>query len=163
MSVLTREKVINIFIEVFPLLPLPESLPDSFYTNDLTDHFIVFKNKMWIDINISNINLFSGFTNVKYLIPAKYYFYYLPAILTSVVEDADFMDVAYEALLPNTKDFKINQKWLDFISILNVQQVHALIIYFQECKTCFSNADVMEVDLLIDMLQKLSSTDHKFV
>jgi hypothetical protein len=161
MSIFTREEAIELLMNTFPLKPLPEKLSDSMYASDLTEHFIVFKDKIWKDVNLSNIKFFSGFTNAKYLIPSEYYFYYLPGILISVLEDLDFMDVAYEALLPNTKYFKINHQWLDFIAALDAKKISTLVIYFERCKRSFDAANVMEVDLLIELLLSRLHTDTK--
>lgn len=161
MSIFTRQDGINLLIEAFPLLPLPGRLPEGFYSSDLTDHFIVFKDQIWKDVDINNINLFSGFTNTKYLLPEQYYFYYLPSILVSVLEDTDFMDVACEALLPNTSDFKINQKWKIFISYLNLKQIKVLIIFFEKLIASTISSEKMKAELLISMLEDYhNSTDN---
>lgn len=163
MSNFSKEKAIDLLIKVFPTLPLPYVPTETLLYYELVYDVRDFKNKAWTEITLDNI-LKSDFSASRFHIPTEYFIYYLPALLIAVVfDDSDYFNKIYAALLPNTKYYRINQKWQDFISILNAQQVHVLIIFFQECKISIINADVIEVDLLIEMLQKLSSTDHKFV
>jgi hypothetical protein len=163
MSNFSKEKAIDLLIKVFPTLPLPDVPADSLLCYELVYDVRDFKNKTWTEITLENI-LKSDFSSSRFHIPVEYFIYYLPALLIAVVfDDSDYFNKIYAALLPNTKYYRINQKWQDFISILNLQQVNALIKFFQECKISIINVDMIDIDLLIEMLQKLLPDNNKVV
>ena len=97
------------------------------------------------------------------MIPDEYYFYYLPAAWIAVFDDPEFFEIIYRSLLPR-QFHKLDQRWRNFISVLNLKQIHTLIIFLKKCKVSINfYENVMEIDILIEALENILLDKNKLI
>lgn len=153
MDTFTKNEAIELLLAAFPALPLPKIRDDGiFYSSAYAFNWLRVKGKRWTEVCQHEVESFAGFSSVSGEIPAEYFFYYLPAALVAVFDDENYSDIVYRSLLPH----KLDQRWKNYFSILNIEQVHALIIFLRKCQSSINLFEnVMEMDILIEALEGL--------
>ena len=160
----SREEAINLLVDSFPQLPLPKITDESFfYSSAPSFDWLSVKDKLWIDVCRNKAESFEGFRSITTLIPDEYYFYYLPAAWIAVFDDPEFFEIIYRSLLPR-QFHKLDQRWRNFISVLNLKQIHTLIIFLKKCKVSINfYENVMEIDILIEALENILLDKNKLI
>lgn len=148
-----REEAIDLLIDAFPPLPLPKISDEGFfYSSAPAFDWLSVKDKLWVEVSRNKAESFEGFRPISTLIPDEYYFYYLPAAWIAVFDNSEFFEIIHRSLLP-THIHKLDQRWKNFISVLNLKQINTLITFLIKCKASINlYEDVMEIDILIEAL-----------
>jgi hypothetical protein len=156
MKTFTRDEALALMLSAFPPVPLPKITDDRiFYSSAYAFDWLGVRDKTWIEVSKHKVESFVGFSSVAGEIPAKYYFYYLPAVWIAVFDNLEFFDTVYRSLLPSHY-YKIDQRWLDYLSVLNSKQIDILICFLKKCRSSIDlYENVMELDILIEALEKI--------
>jgi hypothetical protein len=114
---MTSDDLSKLLLATFPPRPLPAQF---FWKSDQHDDSYEFRRDLrewlagreWTDITMHDWSMMGGPISVsrEHLEPATF-LYYLPSLLRGGVENPDYLDRAFDAILPAGRDRRPKSKW----------------------------------------------------
>jgi hypothetical protein len=122
-------------LEAFPRTPIPKEIllsANTFSDDDISESVRkVLHLKSWDEILLNNwLRCTASTTTLMYFITPQAFHYYLPSLLTSVIDDPGYFDWGVSALLPYNKNHvRKNTWWMEYESLFNEPQRQAIMSF----------------------------------
>ena len=87
--------------------------------------------KSWDEVLLNNWLCIATIPSVMSILKPQAFHYYLPSLLTGVMDNPDYFDWGVSALLPNNKNHERKGVWwIEYESLFNAPQRRAMMIFF---------------------------------
>jgi hypothetical protein len=132
LKIVLKNIIKNQLLEVFPRIPIPMEVlvnPSTQFVGDIPQavseelHL-----KSWDKVSLNNWLFTASIPVLMGVITPQAFHYYLPSLLSRVMDAPDYFDWGVSALLPNNKNHeRKNAWWIKYESLFNRLQRHAIL------------------------------------
>ena len=134
LNILLKNSLKKQLLEEFSKTPIPNEILLSTYTfsdDDISES--VRKElhmKSWDEVLLNNWLSIASIPTLMYFITPKAFYYYLPSLLTGVIDDSGYFDWGVNALLPYNKNHvRKSTWWTEYESLFSTSQRQVMMSF----------------------------------
>lgn len=134
-SMTTNEQFSKVLMDTFPAQPEPsrffwkESVHDKNdeFSRDLLERLA---RRQWTEIRLNDWAMIASINIVRERLEPATFLYYLPSLLSGVIDDPRYLNWALEAIIPSGRDREPKSRWwIELLETISPDQIGTLLAF----------------------------------
>lgn len=134
LNILLKNSLKKQLLKEFPKIPIPKEILQSAWTfsdDDISESVrIELHLKSWDEVLLNNWLCTANISSLMYFLTPQAFHYYLPSLLTGVIDDLGYFDWGVNALLPYDKNHvRKSTWWTEYESLFSTSQRQVIMSF----------------------------------